>query len=294
MLLKKTLGLVLITLLLQYSIASNVMASGHDEQILVDVSWLVKHRNDSGIVIVDARPEKEYLAGHIAGAVNIPVSKTFNPLQNTDRVGNLLHIQNLFRDAGVRNDHAVVIYDGSSYIDAGRVFWVFEVYGHKQVKLLNGGFLGWREYSGESLSKSLREIKKSDYIPAIEPDRLITKFSMRLALEDKNKVIIDTRATDEYEGSRSIAKRSGHIPGAVSIPWDKNFVDIGGIKMLKPASELQELYNDVAQNKQVYLYCNKGKQSSLSYTVMRQLGYDAAHYDGSWYEWGNDFALPIE
>ena len=262
-------------------------------QVLVSVEWLIKHQNDTNIIIVDARSEKKYKEGHIFGAVNIPVADTFNPLKNTDRVGNLKHIGNLFSNAGIRNDFTVVIYDGNTYIDAGRVFWVLEVYGHKNVKLLDGGIKGWQAYSNQALSHVMIKPKKTNYTPAIEPRRLVTKLSMRLAINDKNKVIIDARTKEEFSGKESIALRSGHIPSAVNIPWKNNFTDKNGIRMLKPIDELDAMYKAIAIGKQILLYCNKGKQSSLSYTILRQLGYEASHYDGSWFEWGNDERLPI-
>ena len=262
-------------------------------EVLVSSQWLVKHQHDQDLLIVDARSEVEYRKGHISGAVNIPVKDTFNPLINTDRVGNLKHISELFSNAGIRNEQTVVIYDGNTYIDAGRVFWVFEVYGHKNVKLLDGGIKGWVAYSKQSLSQVSKRPEKTRYIPTIEPERHVTKFSMRLALEDKNKVIIDARTAKEFKGEASIAKRAGHIPNAINISWEENFVEINGIKMLKPVEELRKLYDGRVKNKQALLYCNKGKQSSLSYAILRQLGHNAAHYDGSWYEWGNDEKLPI-
>jgi len=263
-------------------------------EVLVNSKWLVKHQYDRNMKIVDARSEEDYKKGHIRGAVNIPVNDTFNPVVNTDRVGNLKHISELFSNAGISNEQTVVIYDGNTYIDAGRVFWVFEVYGHKNVKLLDGGVRGWLADSNQALSQLSNKPLKTQYIPTIEPERHVTKLSMRLALEDKNKVIIDARTNKEFEGEVSIAKRAGHIPNAINISWEDNFTKIDGINVLKPVEELKQLYGASIMHKQVLLYCNKGKQSSLSYTVLRHLGHNAAHYDGSWYEWGNDDKLPIE
>ncbi len=263
-------------------------------RILVDTQWLIQHQQDPDLLVVDARSADDFKAGHIPGAVNIPVSDTFNPLVHIDKVGNIKYIAALFSRAGVHNDNAVVIYDGNTYIDAGRVFWVFEVYGHKNVMLLNGGIQGWLKYSQQTLSQKAIKLRPSKYIPAIDPQRFITKFSMRLAVEDKEKLIIDTRSKEEYLGEKSIAVRAGHIPNAINIPWTENFVVIDGVQMLKSLEDLREIYDPLVKNKRVILYCNKGKQSSFSYTIMRQLGHDAAHYDGSWFEWGNDTSLPIE
>lgn len=262
--------------------------------VLVSYQWLVKHQKEPDIMIVDARSKEEYFEGHIEGAVNIPVSDTFNPEKNRDRVGNLKHISELFSNAGIKKELTVVIYDGNTYIDAGRVFWVFEVYGHKNVKLLDGGIKAWELLSNQPLSQLNEKPQKTNYVPTIDSARHITKLSMRLALEDKNKVILDARTDEEFRGAESIAIRSGHIPNSINIPWNENFKVINGIKMLKPIEELKQLYDAKVKGKKVFVYCNKGKQSSLSYTVLRQLGYDSAHYDGSWYEWGNDEKLPIE
>ncbi len=279
-------------LCLLFPVAFNTLANGG---MLVDVPWLVEHRKDKKLIIVDVRSKQAYAKGHIPGAVNIPVADTFSPKYNTDRVGNIQYIQQLFSEAGIRNDHKVVVYDDSSYIDAGRVFWVFEVYGHKQVKLLNGGYPGWRKNAPTGVSQSPSRLQKSSYLPAIEPNRLITKLSMRLALDDSDKLIVDSRTAKEYNGDESISSRVGHIPNAINIPPEHNFVNVDGVNMLKSTKELKAMYAELLPvNKKVYTYCNKGKHASLTYTILRQLGYDAAHYDGSWYEWGNDFALPIE
>lgn len=283
---------IILSLLLGLFVA-NVFA-GESTDVVIDTQWLKEHQNDSNLIIIDARSESDYKQGHIKGAVNIPVEDTFNPLIQTDRVGNIKYIAALFSSVGIRNDHTVVIYDKNSYIDAGRVFWVFEVYGHKNVKLLNGGLDGWIANSGQPLSQKNTTLQTTNYVPAIDPQRFVTKFSMRLAVRDKDKQIIDTRSRDDFDGKKSIASRSGHIPNAINVPWTENFVEVDGVKMLKPLDELRTIYDPLVNGKRVILYCNKGKQSSLSYTVLRKLGYDAAHYDGSWFEWGNDLSLPIE
>ncbi len=284
--------LLLLTLML-----SDFSHAGHPddgEGIVVDSAWLQQRLDDEALLIVDARKKSDYDKGHIPGAINLPVAKTFNPDKAKDRVGNLFHIRKLFSELGIRNDHAVVVYDDGVYIDAGRVFWVFEVYGHKPVYILNGGYPGWLAQAGTTVSKQPRTLPASRYIPETAPDILLTRLDMLIALDNDSIAIIDARTEEEYAGKESIAKRSGHIPGAVNIPWRKAFVEIDGIRMLRPTSELRKLYDPVAQGKNtIYTYCNFGQHASLTYTLLRQLGYNTAHYDGSWYEWGNDERLPI-
>ena len=283
---------ILCTALMLIALKSQT-ANAQDDMILVDINWLNQHLHDNNFIVIDARSEDEYLKGHIPDAVNIPVMKTYNPVDLKDRVANLQYIKQLFRQAGIRNEETIVIYDNSEYMNAGRVFWVFEVYGHDHVKLLNGGMALWKNKNLPISTESVK-VTPSKYVPMIEPGRLITRLDMRLAIEDDNKLIIDARTHDEFIGKQSNSSRFGHIPGASSIPFDENFHLVDGVKVLKPMDELKKIYSNIQTDKKVYTYCNKGKQSSFTYALLRQLGYDAAHYDGSWYEWGNDSALPIE
>lgn len=283
----------LFRIVLFFIMLTGELVYAQDELILVDIDWMQRHLHDEDVIVVDARSEKQYLQGHIPSAVNIPVMKTYNPVHPIDRVANLPYIRELFRRAGIRNEQTIVIYDNTEYKDAGRVFWVFEVYGHKSVKLLNGGFILWQK-NKLPVSRETVNVSPSDYVPMIEPERLVTRLDMRLAIEDNTKVIIDARPHDEYIGKQSEASRFGHIPRAESIPSEANFYMLDGVQMLKSVTELKKIYSNIASDKKVYTYCNKGKDSSLSYALLRQLGYDTAHYDGSWFEWGNDATLPIE
>ena len=278
--------------LLLFLLATVPLRASNGQDILVDTDWLRQHLHDDKLRIVDTRERPVYLKGHIPGAVNIPAQETFNPAPPRDRVANLHHIRQVFRRAGINSGQTVVIYGDSGYIDAGRVFWVFEVYGHKQVKFLDGGFPAWRQQQ-HPVSTQVPEVEPGNYIPAVEPERLTTLLDMRLALEDDSKFILDARTTEEYLGKKSKARRFGHIPKATSIPAVQNFVKRNGVQMLKPREEVARLYAAVPKDRKVYAYCNRGKESSLTYTLLRQLGYDVAHYDGSWYEWGNDENLPI-
>lgn len=285
----------LISLFFLFTYSSQLASQQLNEtsEILVDTNWLVKHQHNPNIIVIDARSKKDYEKGHINGAINIPVEITFNPKINTDKVGNIKYISALFSESGIRNENTVVIYDDNSNIDAGRVLWVFEVYGHENVKLLNGGIKAWQVNSEQALSSVSTQLEKTNYVPTINSQRLITKLSMQLAIKDKENLIIDTRTKQDYNGNMSLASRSGHIPNAINIPWTENFEEVNGVKVLKSIEDLRKIYGDVKKDQRVVLYCYKGKHSSISYTVMRQLGYDTAHYDGSWYEWANDPALPL-
>jgi len=261
--------------------------------LLVEADWLKQRLTDKNIVVLDVRDKDEYLSGHISGAVNIPVAATFSPTVPRDRVANISYIQKLFGDAGIDASMSVVIYDNGEYINAGRSFWVLEVYGHKRVMLLNGGYPAWLKKQYPVTTEVTTPVSRQ-FLAAIQPQRVATRLHTLLATKDDSKLILDARTEDEYSGKISKSARSGHIPSAINIPADRNFHVVDGIPVIKSYDDLKQLYKDVSKSKKAITYCNKGRQSSFTYFIMRQLGYDVSHYDGSWYEWGNDADLPIE
>jgi len=257
------------------------------------MDWLKQRLSDKNIVVLDVRDRDAYLSGHIKGAVNIPVDRTFSSNSPKDRVANISYIQKLFGDAGIDAATGVVIYDNGEYINAGRTFWVLEVYGHKKAMLLNGGYPAWLKKQYPVTEVETKPAPKQ-FVAAIQPQRLATRLHTLLATEDDSKLILDARTAAEYSGKVSKSARAGHIPSAISIPWKRNFKDVGGISTIKSFEELRQVYQDIDKSKKTITYCNKGKHSSFTYFIMRELGYDVSHYDGSWYEWGNDADLPIE
>lgn len=129
---------------------------------------------------------------------------------------------------------------------------------------------------------------------SIQSNKLTTRVHAHLAIDDSSKVLIDARPTEEYLGKKSIARRFGHIPNAVSIPWDENIVRVKGGFASKTIPELEDIYKQFSKDKKIITYCNKGRQSSFTYFVLRRLGRNVSHYDGSWFDWGNAENLPIE
>jgi len=259
---------------------------------IVDVTWLNQNYKNGSVVVVDVREPTIYSNGHISGAVSIPVQSTFSSKSDNEIIAPISHIQQLLSESGIDNETNIVLYDDGEYVNAARVFWVLEVYGHKKVSILDGGFPLWQL---KSLPTSDTNVKRqpSIYVPTIVPEILSTKFSTRLAISDETKQIIDARSNDEYIGRKSITERFGHIPNSINIPSSLNYKNIDGINIIKTIDELNGIYKDIDSSKKVIAYCNKGKESALTYLILRRLGYRVSAYDGSWLEWSRDPTLPV-
>ena len=288
------IGILLFTIILASLSGLAHARSSQIYTLFTDPETLSKQLNHPAQIILDVRDAEAYGKGHIPQAVNLAIGKTYNATGRTDRVASIDVIQKLLGNAGIDMLTHVIIYDDGSYKNAGRMFWVLEVFGLKHVRVLNGGIAAWRQQH-LPLSTTPYIPEKKIFIAAIQPDRLATKFTTQLASQTGNRQIIDSRSTDEYNGIESITERKGHIPSARNVPWDRNYTtDVDGVAEIRPIKDLVKIYSFLDTRKPVITYCNKGKQSSFTYLILRELGYNVSHYDGSWYEWSNDVELPIQ
>lgn len=242
--------------------------------------------------IIDVREPSYFLESHIKGALNFSSNLTYEKKSINGQITTPNKMQKIIRDLGLDVEDKIVIYDDGTFFDASRVFWTLEVYGFKNVKLLNGGFDFWKEL-GFQTSTDVLKVKKSNYIASLDNKKLATKFSTQIATRSKSSIIIDARDYDSYVGKASAAKRFGHIPQAINFPATNNIKKDLFKASLKDISELKEIYKNVNKDKKVVLYCSIGKIATSNYFALRELGYDVANYDASWKEWGNDIRLPI-
>jgi len=255
------------------------------------VSAQTLYENINNYKILDTRDTTAYSAGHINNAINFPISSTYENMQVNGKLTDPFTMQTIVQNLGLNASDSLVIYDDGSFFDAARLFWALEVYGFKNVTLLNAGYRQWIE-KGYKSSTQIPKITKSDYITIIDTNRLATRFSTLIATKNPNQIIIDARPDKAYIGKISSAKRYGHIPKALSIPASHNIDTDSIITQLKNPTQLADIYKNVDKSKKVIIYCAIGKISATNYFALRELGYNVSNYDASWREWGNS-TLPI-
>ena len=279
------------------------MEYAHPE-VLVDTQWVEDHLKDPKVRVaeVDYDPKANYMLGHAPGAVLFDWKEDINdPL--TRNIFSKPSCEDLLQRAGINNDTTLILYGDFNNWFAAFAFWVFKYYGYDDIRLMNGGRKKWLE-EDRPLSKDIPEYPKGNF-KAAEPDNSIRVFLnyVRDSIESSQKVLIDVRSPKEFTGEilappeypTEHAQRGGHIPGALNIPWSQAVSEDG---TFKSAEELKKLYESkgITSNKEVIAYCRIGERSSHTWFVLKYLlGYpDVKNYDGSWTEWGNMIANPIE
>lgn len=263
------------------------------ESLRVSVDWLKAHLHDHNVAVLDARPPLDYTFGHVVGALTFPADLTYQKKSDSGTIVDPVIMQKLLRERGLDNGKQLVVYDSGQLLNAARVLWVLEVYGLKNVKILSPGYATWVK-QGFPVNGHIPKVNKSKYVITIDHRRIASKFSMQLATVNPEHVIVDARLAAAYQGETSTAKRFGHIPTAINIPVTNNFQKNGDARALRDSAELAVVYATLPRDNKIVLYCEIGRASSVSYLVLRELGYDVSSYDASWREWGNDLSLPIE
>ncbi len=260
------------------------------QSLRIEPSELVK--NITEYKILDTRSSGTYKEGHIKGALNFPIELTYEYIKNNGKLTNPIKMQELLRNLGLTLNSKIIVYDNGDFFDASRLFWSLEVYGFKNVKLLNTGYDAW-DLSEYPISTKTPSVKPSMYIAQINNKRLATKFTTQIATKNPNQIIIDARPEKAYNGKVSAATRFGHIPAAQNFPASHNINYDDDAQKLQTISKLKEIYKNVDKSKKIILYCAVGRIAATNYFALRELNYNVSNYDASWKEWGNDSSLPI-
>lgn len=270
------------------------LAGAAPAPLLVDAAWLETHLRDGNLRIVDMVTDRnDYRRGHIPGAVYLNVDDArIKVPEGGYRLPTAEEGARLVSDLGIGPDTHVVIYDDSGGLHAARLFFTLDVFGLHAASLLDGGIQAWRR-AKLPVTSDVRQVARTNYRPAREPERVASAEWMRDRLNDPTLALVDTRTPAEYAGKDVRARRGGHIPGAINIDWEQNLRADG---TFKSADELRAIYTAqaVTPDKTVVTYCQTHHRAAHTYFVLRLLGYPRlVGYDRSWSEWGNRDDLPI-
>ena len=272
----------------------------HPER-LVSTQWLEDHLGTPGLVVVESDEDVLlYETGHIPGSVKVDWHTDLNDPVERDYIDGE-QFAALLGSRGISRDTTIVIYGDKNNWWAAYALWVFTLFGHEDVRLLDGGRAKW-EAEGRAYTTEATSVEPVDY-PVVERDDADIRAFKDDVLAHLGNPLIDVRSPEEYSGERTTAPaypeegalRAGHIPSAQNVPWGKAAADDG---TFRPLGELNALYRDQAglnDGDSVIAYCRIGERSSHTWFVLTHLlGFEGVrNYDGSWTEWGSAVRVPI-
>ncbi len=267
---------------------------------LVDADWVSEHLDDDNVVLVEVDEDTTaYDGGHIAGAIKLDWKLDLQDPVRRDFV-NKEQFEQLLSEKGIGNDSAVVLYGGNNNWFAAYAYWYFKLYGHGDVRLLDGGRKKWeldaRELTAETVTRP------ATTYTAQEPDTTIRAFRDEVVAAIGKQGLVDVRSPDEFAGRllapahlpQEQAQRGGHIPTAINVPWSKSANDDG---TFKSDAELRTLYGDAGLDvdSETIAYCRIGERSAHTWFVLHELldNSNVKNYDGSWTEYGSLVGVPV-
>jgi thiosulfate/3-mercaptopyruvate sulfurtransferase len=279
-------------------------AEYHRPDMLVSTDWVADHLDDQDIVIVESDEDVLlYETGHIPGAVKVDWHDDLNDPLVRDYL-DAEHFAALMSAKGIGPDTTVVFYGDNFNWWAAYALWVFSLFGHGTLRLMDGGRQKWVA-EGRPLTTDVPERTPTSYPVPQRDDTPIRAFlADTVAHSAARRPLIDVRSPEEFSGERMHmpdypnegALRGGHVPGAKNVPWKRAAADDG---TFRPRAELEAIYRDevgLDPGDDVIAYCRIGERSSHTWFVLTYLlGYpNVKNYDGSWTEWGNSVGVPIE
>ena len=279
------------------------MAEYAHPESLVSTQWVAEHGNDANVRLVEVDVDTAaYEQDHVAGAVGWDWTSQLQQTVRRDVIGKA-EMEQLLGQAGIDNDTTVVLYGDNNNWFAAWALWQLRYYGHRDVRLMNGGRAKW-EAENRPLTTEVASHPSKTY-RASEPNQNIRAFRDQVlaAVNSGNVALVDVRAPAEFSGEllappnlpQEGSQRGGHIPGAANIPWGQAVQEDG---TFKSADELRALYGGkgIDGGRETIAYCRIGERSSHTWFVLSQLlGFsNVRNYDGSWTEWGSIVGAPIE
>jgi thiosulfate/3-mercaptopyruvate sulfurtransferase len=272
------------------------------KDVLVSTDWVQEHLDDDSIRIVEVDENPAlYAESHIPGAIGFDWQKDLQDQVKRDFLGPQ-EFGELLGSRGISNDHTIVLYGDRNNWFAAYTYWYLKYYGYDNVKLMNGPREKWIG-EGKPTSDEVPSYSKEQFNTTGPNDAIRAKRDEMLKLVGSDTSMVDVRSPQEYSGEliamagyeQEGAQRGGHIPGAANIPWAQAVNEDG---TFKSADELQSLYQGkgVLNGNDIVAYCRIGERSAHTWFVLHELlGNDnVKNYDGSWTEWGNMVAVPVE
>ena len=299
---KFILGALAIVLLANSSVSVATAAPKNLSRAVAQPDWLEKNLDNPKVRIIEVSTEPGiYERGHIKNSIKFVWHTDLVDTVNRDVIARAAFTK-LAQKAGIDADTTVVLYGDKNNWFAAWGAWIFNLYGQKDVRILDGGRVKW-EKDGRALTTAVPTFKSGNFTAsALDKDLRATLIRDVLPVAKKPALaqLIDIRSADEYNGKifapagfQELAVRAGHIPGAINVPWGLN-VNADGT--FKTTAELKALYADkgITGSKNIITYCRIGERSSLTWFVLSEiLGYNVKNYDGSWTEYGNTVGVPI-
>lgn len=273
--------------------------------VLVSTDWVASHLNDPDVRMVESNEDALlYSSGHIPGAVQVDWTADLNDPVKRDYITRK-GFEALMTRIGATPKTTIVFYGDKNNWWGCYAYWVFQLFGHTNAKIMDGGRLKWTK-EGRPMTREVPTFAATKYKAPERKDAPIRAFRQQVLAHTKAKgQLVDVRSPEEYNGTRlhmpdypnEGALRGGHIPGAKSIPWARAINPDDGT--FKTSPELSELYvksNRLQKNRPTIAYCRIGERSSHTWFVLKYLlGFkNVKNYDGSWTEWGNMVRVPVE
>ena len=266
--------------------------------LIMSPEALSKSRNNDNILLIAVVQQAVFNAHHIPGSILIEPAELMSGAKPA--IGKLPtrdKLDALFSKIGLSSEKHVIVYDDEGGGWAGRLIWTLDIIGHGNLSYLDGGLIAWLK-----MGFSLSDVNTGDSIPkptnfsaSIREELLVSKDEVLTSIGDAQSIVWDARALEEFNGVKVTALRNGHIPGAVNLDW-LSLQDSENDLRLKPLQEIEQQLNELGIKKhmKIITHCQTHHRSGLTYLVGKALGYNIRAYDGSWSEWGNDPAVPIE